>query len=183
MKINKPFPELRTSRYLLRQIVQSDIESVYAGLSDPRVYATCAVSYHSLEDTQVQMDWYSNLLEDEQGISWAICRNDPSREFLGVCGFSSHLPEHRRAEIGYWMLHQHWGKGIASECVEAIVRYGFEKLNLHRIGAQVDIGNVASSRLLERLGFSYEGTSRGCELKDGAFIDLKNYSKLASDCQ
>jgi ribosomal-protein-alanine N-acetyltransferase len=175
------FPALATRRFLLRRIVRADVDAVFQALSGPRVYATCGVSYDSLDATEKQMDWYEHLYASGTGIWWAICSPESKRELIGACGFSSLDSHHRRAEIGYWLLHDHWGCGIASECVEAIVSYGFRSLQLHRIAADVDIGNDRSSRLLEQLGFRFEGIRRGCELKNGTFLDLQCYSRLATD--
>lgn len=175
------FPVIRTSRFLLRQITRDDIAAIFQGLSDPRVHSTCGVSYDTLQATQRQMDWYEALYANGTGIWWAICANDKQPDLLGTCGFSSHDCPHRRAEIGYWLLPENWGRGMAGECVAAVVSHGFEVMGLHRISADVDVGNHRSSQLLERLGFRFEGIRRGCEFKQGRFLDLQCYSRLSSD--
>ena len=88
---------------------------------------------------------------------------------------------HGRGELGYWLLPGYWGRGIASECVGAVLEYAFGAMALHRVGADVDLDNHASRRLLERLGFRLEGVRRSFERKGGAYIDLMNYARLASD--
>jgi ribosomal-protein-alanine N-acetyltransferase len=175
------FPTLDTPRFVLRQITQDDLPAVFAGLSDPRVIANYGVSYASAEQTQRQMDWFEEIHATGTGIWWAVCRSMASPALLGAVGLNDISVLHRRGEMGYWLLPEHWRQGIARECVSAMLDYAFGSLRLHRVGAEVDIDNHRSSNLLERLGFHFEGVRRGCELKAGAFLDLKIYSRLATD--
>lgn len=179
--VHAPFPELCTQRFLLRRIVANDISAVYAGLSDIRVIANYGVSYDSLEATQHEMDWYEELFRSGSGIWWGICEPERREVLLGTCGLNGIVHEHRRAELGYWLFPDYWGTGSARECVAAVVAHAFGPMGLHRIGAEVDIDNQRSCRLLERLGFQFEGVRRGYELKDGVFLDLKYYARLSTD--
>ena len=175
------FPEIRTARFLMRRIVQADINLVFAGLSDPLVIAHYGVSYDTLEATQVQIDWFNQIYVSGTGIWWGVC--DPLDPFklIGAVGLNDMCRTHERAEIGYWLLPAHWGCGVASECVASMLAFAFGTLGLYRIGAEVDLDNSNSLRLLERLGFHFEGVRRGYELKCGARLDLKCYSRLSRD--
>jgi ribosomal-protein-alanine N-acetyltransferase len=175
------FPALRTPRFLLRQITQDDLLAVFRGLSDPRVIANYGVSYASAEQTQRQMDWFDQIHAAETGIWWAVCRSMADPALMGAVGLNDICALHRRGEIGYWLLPEHWRQGIARECVSAMLEFAFASLRLHRVGADVDIDNPRSAQLLESLGFHFEGVRRGCELKAGLFLDLKTYSRLATD--
>jgi RimJ/RimL family protein N-acetyltransferase len=84
---------------------------------------------------------------------------------------------HRRAEIGYALGRAHWGRGYIHEALQAVMKYAFNELNLHRIEADVDPRNTASIKTLERLGFQREGFLRerwqvGGELQDALFYGL-----------
>lgn len=175
------FPSLRTSRFLLRQIDSNDRAAVFRGLSDPRVIANYGVSYSSLEEAQRQMDWFREIYCNSTGIWWAICRTQESPALLGAVGLNDISTLHRRGEIGYWLMPEHWGQGIGHECVLAVLTFAFGGLGLHRIGAEVDLDNHRSSALLEKLGFQLEGVRRGYEFKAGVPLDLKCYSLLATD--
>lgn len=177
------FPEIRTSRFLMRRIVQSDIESVFAGLSDPLVIANYGVSYDTLEATQIQMDWFNEIYDTGTGIWWGICEPlDPSR-LIGAVGLNDISHMNHRAELGYWLFPAYWGRGIATECVSSMLTYAFCTLRMHRIGAEVDIDNLGSSRLLERLGFHHEGIRRGYEIKNGTHLDIMCFSRLSTDVE
>lgn len=97
-----------------------------------------------------------------------------------VVFFNTH-PEHSRTEIGYELSKEYWGKGIASEALEAIILYGFQHFQLERIEALVEPANSASSKLLEKNGFKREGLLRHYEFTCGKFDDLYMYSILKGD--
>lgn len=175
------FPTLSTARFRLRKIVQSDLAAVHQGLSDPRVVAHYGISYDSLAATQAQMDWFESLYRSGTGAWWAICGAQTPDTMIGACGINEHVIEHRRAELGLWLIPAHWRLGIMRECVAAVVDHAFDQMQLHRIEAEVEPENEASWRLLERLGFALEGVRRECELKNGRYLDLRCYAKLEQD--
>ena len=179
--VPSPFVELTTSRFRLRRIVPADVGVIFRGLSDPRVIAHYGVSYESLEAAQRQMDWFEEIHAAGTGVWWGICERGADDALIGACGLNDVKAEHRRGELGYWLLPGHWGRGIATECVGAMLEHAFGAMGLHRVGADVDVDNHASRRLLERLGFRLEGVRRSYERKDGAHIDLMNYGRLATD--
>jgi [ribosomal protein S5]-alanine N-acetyltransferase len=88
---------------------------------------------------------------------------------------------HQHAELGYWLGVPHWGQGYATEAARAMIRYGFETLGLHRIYASYVPHNVASGRVLEKIGMRREGLMRSHICKWGAFQDLECYGILKTD--
>lgn len=171
------FPSLITSRFSLRQFTNNDLENVYKGLSHPDVIKYYGISYNSLEETKEQMNWFSQLEKDETGIWWAI-ESIENQGFCGAIGFNNLNKQHKRAEIGFWLLPESWGKGIMSEVLPLVCQYVFENLGLHRIEAQVETENLACQKVLDKSNFSYEGTLRECEIKDGKYISLAVFSLL-----
>jgi [ribosomal protein S5]-alanine N-acetyltransferase len=171
------FPTIQTERCQLRKIVASDQQKIFEGLSNPELIKYYGVSYQSYEATSAQMDFYNDLLSNETGIWWAICQRQTS-EFIGACGFNNWMKEHRRAEIGFWLLQPFQQKGYMIEAVKEILRFGFKNMQLHRVEAIVEGGNENSSKLLKKLGFDYEGTHKECEIKNGRFINLDYYALL-----
>ena len=177
----RPFVELNTARFRLRRILPSDIDVVLRGLSHPAVIAHYGVSCDSLESTRRQMDWFEQIWAAGTGVWWGICGPQCDAPLIGACGFNEIRADHRRAEIGYWLLPEWWGQGAATECVAATLKHAFGSLGLHRVAADVEVDNYRSRRLLERLGFQLEGVRRGCERKGGVLLDLMLYSRLATD--
>ena len=87
-------------------------------------------------------------------------------------------PEHRRAELGYWIARDHWSHGYATEASQAILEFGFEVLGLHRIEARHFIRNPASGRVMLKLGMQPEGVERDWAIKWDRFESLAVYSIL-----
>ncbi len=174
---HKQFPEMTTNRFLLRRIAATDIENIFKGLSHPDVIRYYGISYTSLAATQAQMDWYNQLESTGTGIWWAIV-SPGDNLFFGAAGLSSLHAQHKKAELGLWLLPGYWGQGIMPEVILFICRYAFEQLGLHRIEALVETENTNCKAVMRKLGFTYEGCMRDCEIKDGKFISLEIYALL-----
>ena len=87
----------------------------------------------------------------------------------------------QRAEIGYMLSHNHWGKGIAAEAAGAVLIYGFETLGLNKIFATCDVRNTRSWRVMEKLGMKREGLLRNHLKWRGEFLDEYYYGILRSE--
>jgi [ribosomal protein S5]-alanine N-acetyltransferase len=174
-----PFPTLHTPRLRLRRFGEADLALVHRGLSDPVVIRHYGVRYGSQEETRAQMEWFAAIERECTGIWWAICSRD-GREFYGAAGLNNHVRRHRKAEIGFWLLPEYWGRGIAAEALHPILETAFGPLQLHRVEAFVETANTRSARLLHRLGFRHEGTLAECEIVDQAYISLDIYAKLST---
>lgn len=162
---------MTTNRFLLRQFSDNDLENVYKGLSHPEVKKYYGISFDSLEATKEQMRWFSQLEKDETGIWWAI-ESIENQEFCGAIGFNNLNKQHKRAEIGFWLLPESWKKGIISEVLPTVCDYAFESLGLHRVEAQVETENLACLNIMKKNNFLFEGTLNECEFKDGKYISL-----------
>ncbi len=92
-------------------------------------------------------------------------------QLIGTCGFHLINHHHKRAEIGYELDDTNWGQGYASEALQAILAYGFEKLQLIRIAAVVYVENKASQKLLNKAGFQEEGLLRKHMIQNGVAHD------------
>lgn len=171
------FSTIKNDRLLLRQFVESDHENVFKGLSHPEIIKYYGVSYQTLESTKEQMDFFASLEKNAKGIWWAVCSLD-NNTFYGAGGLSSLSKEHRKAEIGFWLLTDFWGQGIMTEAIPLICNYGFENLGLHRIEGFVESENMNCKRTLAKLDFQHEGTMKECEIKNGEFISLDIFAKI-----
>ena len=175
--MKKKIPTIKTDKLLLRQFTSDDIDNVFAGLSHPDVIKYYGVSYHSVQSTKLQMKFFSDLEKNETGIWWAVCSLD-NKVFYGASGLNSLIKQHKKAEIGFWLLPAFWGKGIMAEAIPLICSYGFECLGLHRIEGIVETENSNSKKVLSKLEFQHEGTMKECEIKNGKFISLDIYAKF-----
>lgn len=179
--MNTPFPEIITERLHLRAATPADAEDMLRYLSDPEVMKHTGMEpFQNTEDVLDEINWYHSLVEEDSGIRWGITLKE-SGKMIGSCGFHNREPKHFRAEIGYELSPEHWGKGIASEALQAVLRYGFSHLRLERIEALIEPENRASLRLVEKNGFLREGLLRHYEYGRGRFDDLYMYSILRED--
>ena len=165
--------ELKTDRILLREIVNSDQENIYKGLSHPEVVKHYGVSYQTYDEVKEQMDWFA----DRKQKWFAICSLD-NQTFFGAGGLNDISKANRKAEIGLWLLPEFWGKGIMQEAIPLICNFGFDQLKLHRIEGFVDSENKNCKRAMSKLDFQFEGTMRESELKANKYISIDIYSKL-----
>lgn len=173
----KAFPIIKTERLLLRQFDDNDLQFVFRGLSHPEVIKYYGVSFSSINDTEEQMKWYRNLEDTGTGIWWAISSLE-GNIFYGATGFNNLQEEHKKAELGFWLLPDYWGKGFIREAVPHILNYAFTHLDLHRIEAFVEAGNSNSAKALQKLGFEKEGRMRDYEVKNGKFISVDMFGRL-----
>ena len=172
------FPVLKSSRLVLRQFIDSDLENVFQGLSHPDIIKYYGISFDSLEATKEQMTWFAELEENETGIWWAICSKIDGK-FIGAGGLNNLSKVHRKAEVGFWLLPENWGKGFMTEAMPMMLNHAFHDIGLHRIEGFVESENKNCKKALAKLNFILEGTMRDCEIKDGAFISLDIYSIFA----
>ena len=90
---------------------------------------------------------------------------------IGTCSFHSLNEAHHYVEVGYNLNRAYWGQGIMTEAVSTMLTYGFTEMEMHRIEARIDINNLRSKSLLEKLGFTYEGNLRQRFFFNGQFED------------
>lgn len=104
-----------------------------------------------------------------------------SKSIIGMVGLENINQDAKNAEIGYWLGKDYWGKGIMSEAVQLMTAYGFKTLKLKRIYARVFAPNIASSKLLEKIGYKKEGELRK-HLKIGnRYLNELHYGLLSTE--
>jgi [ribosomal protein S5]-alanine N-acetyltransferase len=174
------FPTLETKRLHLRQITRADAQAFIALYSDPEVlrYIIVEPPCTTVEQALEMISWMNGHFESRNAVRWGITERDGDDTLIGTCGFHYYAPEHRRVDVGYDLQKAYWGKGYVTEAAGAVVRWCFENLNLHRIQADCTAGNIGSERVLEKLGFTYEGLWRERDFENGHFVDIKQFGLL-----
>jgi len=175
------FPVLTTARLRLREPRAEDAEGIFALKSDPEVTAPYAAEpYRSIDQSR---NWIRDRIADfarRDGLVWVVALAADDRAIGSVC-YWHFEPGGRCAEVGYEFARPHWGRGIGTEAVGEVVRFGFAEMQLHRIEACPLARNAPSIRLLEKLGFRREGVLRDRVLRPGGFEDQLYLARLASD--
>jgi ribosomal-protein-alanine N-acetyltransferase len=179
-----PFPELQTERLLIRRLVQQDAPELFFLRSDAQVLQYVGREpATSLEDITAFIQRIDDNIAANQSILWAIeLLSDPGRLIGSICYWQVQF-DNFRAEIGYNLHPDHWGKGIITEAIRKVVDYGFGVMKLHSIEARFHPNNTGSGRALEKAGFRKEGYLREEFFFRGVFHDSVIYSLLAKDLE
>lgn len=173
------FPSLQTSRLRLREIVSADACSLLAIHGDRdamRWFGTDLVA--SLADAEQLVQSFASLRKPTVlGIRWAL-ELDQDGRFVGSCGLFRWNKKWKSCSVGYELAQEVRGGGLMTEALDAALAWGFQAMGLNRIEAQVHPQNVASLKLLQRLGFVHEGLQRQAGFWQGEHHDLLQLSLL-----
>lgn len=174
---------LTTARLLLRELVWNDLTDIHRLHSYPKVaqFNTLDIPRNQQTTREVMRPIIRNATEATRvHYGWTI-RTADENLFLGEAGLNLSAPRHRRGEIFYKLLPEHWGRGYATEAAQALVRFGFGVLKLHRIEAGAATENHASARVLEKIGMTREGIGRKILPTPGGWRDNYRYAILEDD--
>jgi len=177
------FPALETERLILREIRTTDLDSIFDFLSREdvtRYYGMDAVTNSS--QVHDLINFFKENFQAQRGYRWGIVLKE-NEKLIGTCGFNALVPKNSRAEIGYELHPDYWRKGYVKEAVSKIISYGFETLNLNRIGAVVYPENNPSISLLTNLGFTNEGLLRKYLIQGTTSHDTFVFSILKEEWQ
>ncbi|WP_019242371.1 MULTISPECIES: GNAT family N-acetyltransferase [Bacillus] len=174
-------PQLETERLILRKITMKDAEDMYEYTSQEEVskYVTWE-AHQTLADTKGFIHFAQQKYYLKKVAPWGI-QLKQSNKLIGTIDFVSWDPKHKIAEIGYAISKYYWRKGITSEAAEAVIKFGFNNMDLVRIQARCFVENIGSQRVLEKNGFTYEGTMRKAIFVKGRHQDIKLYSILKEE--
>jgi [ribosomal protein S5]-alanine N-acetyltransferase len=172
------FPELETSRLLLRNVSNGDVDFIFTLFGDEKVceYLYDEELFTTKEDAIVFVESYAN--PEEKGYNRWILVKKENGEQIGTCGYHLWDRTNHIAEIGYDLWHEHWERGYMKEALIAAIESGFHHMNLNRINAYVALQNESSVKLLESLGFKREGIYRDKHFFRGEYYDHYVYSLL-----
>jgi RimJ/RimL family protein N-acetyltransferase len=112
------------------------------------------------------------------GCFWGIRARDD--QFMGTTGLSL-FPEHKKAELHYWLGKDYWGKGYGTETAKRIIAYAFQNFKIERLEVNHMTRNLRSQRVIEKCGFAFEGTMRSYVKRFENFEDVKFYSLLRKE--
>jgi RimJ/RimL family protein N-acetyltransferase len=169
---------IQTARLRFRRLVPTDAEVLFSIFSDFEV-TRYLLSPPMTEMAQAEqsirrkLEYYEGSEVFQLGVE---LKEDSS--LLGTCTLFQLALESKRAEVGYVLARQHWGKGYMMEAATALIDTAFSKLDFNRLEADIDPRNAASAKLLERLGFKREGLLKEREFACGEMTDTALYGLL-----
>jgi ribosomal-protein-alanine N-acetyltransferase len=174
-----PIPILETSRLRLRPLVASDAPDIFAYASDPEVTRYVFWPRHETVDASAH---FIAWLNGPRFHCHAIVL-EATGCVIGTVFLHSHEAHHRRAELAFNLSRSHWRRGYATEATGAFVAHALSSggPGLQRLEATCMMENIASARVLTKLGFTLEGTLRQSHQRAGQFFDMKLFARLAAD--
>ncbi len=148
-----------TPRLILREILPSDEEGMFALDSDPEVHRYLGNNpVTNIEQTREVINFVRQQYIDNGIARWAVIEKN-TNSFVGWSGLKLVKEERNNHpqyyDIGYRFIKKYWGKGYATESAKAALDYGFEVMNLTEIIGTAHIENTASRKVLEKIGLKY----------------------------
>lgn len=175
-------PQIETKRLRLRGLTLADAPAVQQ-LAGQREISHTMISVphpYPLEQVQAWIASHEAELRSGHAVHWGLQLRSTS-QLIGAIELRAIDPEHAQAELSFWVGVVWWRHGYASEAAQAVVRFGFENLQLNRIYAHHMVRNPASGRVLQRLGMRQEGLLRQRVRKWDLFEDVLLWAILRQD--
>ena len=168
---------IHTERLLLRPVRVDDVDAMMEFATDPEWGRYQQVPRLYRREHAKEFLGYFARADWTRDFCWAI-------EFDGTYSgaVSMHVYEsHKTASIGFDLDPRLWGRGLATEAARAVVDRAFDTLRLRKVWATADAPNVASIRVLEKLGMRREGLQREHDWRRGKPVDIVNYGVLLDE--
>jgi ribosomal-protein-serine acetyltransferase len=176
--------ELTDGSIIVRPYREKDASTLYEAaresIAEVSVWLPWCHENYSIEESR---EFVSNRGRSAPGSEWysfGIFEKE-SGEFLGGVGLNFLNRVHQMANLGYWVRTSAAGRGVATNAVRLVARFGFEHLGLHRIEILAAVENVASLRVAEKVGAMREGVLRKRLLIRGESQDAVVFSLLPED--
>ena len=147
-------------RIKLRPQRDSDAEALFPYVSDPELpqYVTWS-AHQNIEETREWLKGAAEMVAKGTDMVWTIEHEGAAVGCVGLHGIKWGVRAVRfdRAELGYWIARPFWRKGLMTEAALAATRWAFESLGLHKVNVMCFEDNIASKRVIEKVGFRYIG--------------------------
>ena len=174
-------PVLSTDRLELRMVTPEHMQYLFTRCTDDEIMQSLYLPSADALAAEKQRFARGRTMYDVS-FRFFLLSHKETGLFIGKCGFHTWRPSHSRSELGYAIAsNEQMGKGYMTEALRAVVVHGFEEMSLHRIEAMTGTQNIASQKLLSRLGFTKEGTLREHYNFNGKMEDSMVFSLLRRD--
>lgn len=171
---------LETERLIVRAYTMADLEDLYAIVSQKEVMEHLPEGILSREQTEKTLKWIidcygKNRPEKIVKFSAGVVEKATNR-VVGWCGLGPLEFDESKIEIYYGLSRSHWGQGMTTEAAKALLDYGFQTIDLGKIVAIVQPENIASQKVIEKLGLIYRKRVLGLPVQFKFYEGLLFYS-------
>lgn len=153
---------IETERLILRDLMETDVDGIFELDSNPEVHRYLGNNPISSMQKAHEIVRSIQLQYSERGIGRFAAIEKYSGDFIGWSGLKYNTGEKETLgdkrdfhDIGYRFIPRYWGKGYATESSLAILQYGFNELDLQTIYGAAEVGNIASNKVLQKIGLEY----------------------------
>jgi len=173
---------IETDRLIIREFNEDDFKAIHTYGSKCEVTRYLPFGPNSEIDTKLFLKKVINykLQNPRCDYEFAVVLKK-NNKLIGGCGIHVINIGNKEGSIGYCYDNQFWGNGYASESANAIINFGFNKLNLHRIFGTCHPDNIGSAKVMEKVGMIKEGCLREHKFQKGKWRDSFIYSILDSE--
>lgn len=173
---------IETERLILRRFNYTDDEDMLQyWVADERIQSLYSEPVYTTKDeVKGLLDKYIGSYDKDDYYRWAIIEKK-SNKCIGQIAYFLVDNKNHFAEIEYCIGTEFQCKGYATEATKAIIEYGFKKINLHKVQICTKTINQPSKRVIEKCGFTYEGTMRDFFYMNGEYVGRLYFSILKSE--
>jgi ribosomal-protein-alanine N-acetyltransferase len=170
---------IQTERLTLREFREEDWKSAHDYASDPQVVRYMEWGPNTEEESKnfIQRALANQNEQPRKNFTLAIILK-ATNKLIGGCGIYVSNPANQEGYIGYVLNRKFWRQGYATEAAQALLKFGFNQLKLHRIFATCDPENIASAHVMEKIGMQQEGHIREHKWAKGKWRDSLLYAIL-----
>lgn len=164
---------VETERLYLRRFTEADAPLVRQLSNAPGVLQYIPEPQLASDEEARQVLVNIILPQYEKGLGRWAAHVKVTDEFIGWCGLKW-LSENDEIDLGYRFIPSAWGKGYATESAAAVLQYGHEQLKLSKLIAHAHIDNIASQKVLEKIGMQYIGEGEDGGLPVKGYVSFSN---------
>ena len=176
------FPEFESERLKYVELTEQHADDLFEIYADPEAMKYWdSFPHKEIHETIGVIKMLSERTKNGTGMSWGIVlKNNQGKKIIGAIHYNRYS-KNGLGIIGYSLNRHYWNKGIITETIAEITKFGFQTLEIHRIEAHVEPDNRASEKVLLKNGFVKEGVLREREFYKGQHQTMVVYGKLKSD--
>ncbi|TQR20482.1 GNAT family N-acetyltransferase [Psychrobacillus vulpis] len=182
-KLFENFPVLESEHLLLGKIEEAHLQELFTIYDNDKVFEYCGIiPKHNLQTVSKMIGHFDRDFNKKSRIKWGIFQKNQSNKLVGIIECMDFNAKVNMVSIGYFLAEEYWGKGIATESVQILIKFLFDEVDINRIQGEVMPANETSKKVLLKNGFMKEGLLRQATLWSGkGIVDLEIFGILQSD--